>query len=338
MNYVKHSVAAHERLRARPDARPHHVSLYWALFFAWNAARFPDELPLHRDELMAAAHIGNKDTLTATLRALETFGLLTYQPSRSVGGSRVLMASLDGPVTPAVGQPAPAGTPNSEATQPAPVAPAAGQPVPPTVGQPTPEVPPGVGQHSLVDKTADSVNSDVNSDPAASPKKNAGQVFTGEGQSEAQVLDDLTGDPSGAGAAPKKKVAPKMKGVGKRPPSPREPRPRRPAPLQELPFRESPLFALAAFTAAFAGTDYALADLPHYHQLIDNWRDKKTGLPPVRRDWAATARRFMLNDAHDNRLKLAPGTHRPPTEPGPGSQPPLSGGIPVTGYRSSRWD
>ncbi len=86
--------------------------------------------------------------------------------------------------------------------------------------------------------------------------------------------------------------------------------------------------------AAFAGTDYALADLPHYHQLVDTWRDKKTGLPPTRRDWLATARRFMLNDAADNRLKLAPNVQRfdgaGPDQPNPGGS--------AGGYRSSRYD
>ncbi|WP_345126337.1 hypothetical protein [Hymenobacter antarcticus] len=105
-------------------------------------------------------------------------------------------------------------------------------------------------------------------------------------------------------------------------------RPQRP----ETTFQESAIFDKAKFTAAFTGTDYALADLNHYHEAVNLWRDKQTGEPPRRTDWVATAKRFMFNDATDNRLKLAPGVQR--HEPGTSE----NSGIPSTGYRSSRWD
>ncbi len=322
-------MAAHERLRARPDARPHHVSLYWALFFAWNAARFPIELPLDRAAVMRTARIGNRNTYLDALRDLAAWNLLTYLPSHA-GGSSVRLLALD-EVVPEVRQPTPAPCTSSATTEAAEVVADVPQPLPQNCYNSGPEVVAEVAQHSLLGKTSTSTNG-VNGSSTASPKKKEGAVFAGEGQSEAQVLDD---DLTTPGAAPKKKVAPKKKGVEERLPStPHEPRPRRPTPLPELPFRESLLYDLATFTAAFTGTDYALADLPHYHQLIDNWRDKKTGLPPVRRDWAATARRFMLNDAHDNRLKLAPGTHRPP-ESGAGPAGSHAGARPAaSGYRS----
>ncbi|MCR5888363.1 hypothetical protein LRS06_11425 [Hymenobacter sp. J193] len=72
-----------------------------------------------------------------------------------------------------------------------------------------------------------------------------------------------------------------------------------------MPFAESELASYDDFANAFAGTDYALADLRYYHARISAWRQK--GHPPRRRDWHATAIQFFLNDAHDNRLKLAPG-------------------------------
>ncbi|SHM11965.1 hypothetical protein SAMN02746009_03971 [Hymenobacter psychrotolerans DSM 18569] len=173
MNYVQQTRTAHEHLSARPDARPHHVSLYWALFFAWNAARFPETLPLDREALMRAAHIGNKDTLPATLRTLSDFGLLAYRPSRSAGASCVVMVGFGGPVPPAVGAPAGPGSPESEATEPAMVAPEVGEQYPQNRGNLTGEVPPEVGEHSLYDKTGDSVNS-VNGAAATSSKKNRG--------------------------------------------------------------------------------------------------------------------------------------------------------------------
>ena len=349
MNYVSHTRAAHEHLRRQPEARPHHVSLYWALFFEWNSARFPATLPLERDELMAAAHIGNKDTLTATIRALESFGLLQYKPSRSIGGSCVVMASLGGQVTPEVGQPEAEGSPSSGVTETSEITPEVGQPVTPEVGQPKPKVTPELGKHSLLYKTVD-VNSNVN--VGAPPKKNKEEGFADDGLSSAEIIDD-TAPPDGAvldpGAAPKKKVAPKKKGVqaetiraaataqATEPPVPgrgRQSRGRQTRP--ETTFQESAIYPKDKFIAAFEGTDYALADLNHYHEAVNLWRDKQTGEPPRRTDWVATAKRFMFNDATDNRLKLAPGTtrHEPGTSPRTSENP----GIPTTGYRSKRWD
>jgi hypothetical protein len=331
LNYVSHTRAAHEHLRRQPEARPHHVSLYWALFFEWNSARFPAALPLERAEL------------TATIRALESFGMLQYKPSRSIGGSCVVMASLGGQVTPEVGQPEAEGPPSSGVTETSEVAPLLGEPVTPVVGQPTPEVTPELGEHSLLYKTVD-VNSNVN--VGAPPKKNKQEGFADDGLSNAEVIDD-TAPPNVTvptpGAAPKKKVAPKKKGVRAETiraavtAGPTEPRRRGGRPLRpETTFQESAIYGKPEFIAAFAGTDYALADLHHYHEAVNLWRDKQTGEPPRRTDWVATAKRFMFNDATDNRLKLAPGVqrHEPGTSPGTAADP----GIPTTGYRSKRWD
>ena len=105
MNYVQHTRAAHERLLTNPGSRPHHFTLYWALFFEWNSARFPEALQLDRERLMEAARIGNRNTYTATLRTLENFGLLIYHPSHSASGSRVYMVELGAGVAPQVSQP-----------------------------------------------------------------------------------------------------------------------------------------------------------------------------------------------------------------------------------------
>ena len=63
MNYIHHTRAAHEHLQPQPAARPHHVSLYWALFFEWNAARFPAGLDLDHAATMQAARIGSRHDL-----------------------------------------------------------------------------------------------------------------------------------------------------------------------------------------------------------------------------------------------------------------------------------
>lgn len=103
MNYIKHTVAVHERLRARPEASPHHVALYWALFFAWNAEYFGHGFDLDHTAIMQAAHIGNERTYRATLRDLDAWGLLTYQPSQSRHQpSRCYLTNLSGAKVPPV--------------------------------------------------------------------------------------------------------------------------------------------------------------------------------------------------------------------------------------------
>ena len=347
MNYVQHTRAAHECLRRQSKARPHHVSLYWALFFAWNTARFPTELVLDRRQVMATAHIGNRGTYLDTLRDLHTWGLLTYQPSHH-GGSLVQLTVLGGPaaVVPEVDQPEAEGCISIGTTENAGVVPVVEQPLAQKWdNQPAPVVP-EVGQHSLLDKTSLSVNS---LNIGGGPQKKTGERFPGEGLSGVEILDD-TAQPDEPipptsdrpGAAPKKKIAPKKKGV--RPAAfaaaataqPNEPR-RRGGRQQrpEIPFAACELADPEAFAAAFAGTDYGkYADLRFYHLLVGNWR--KDGESPLRRDWKAVATKFMTNDAHDNRLKLAPGVR--PHQPGTDPHDPQNAGIPTTGYRSSRWD
>lgn len=342
MNYIHHTRAAHDMLRHQPAATPYHVSLYWALFFAWNTARFPTALDLDHEATMKAAHIGNMKTYRATLRDLETWELLAYQPSLSkYTPSRCLLTVLPRAEVPPVndateGSSAPGAT---DSTQ--------GRSAPGEVGSPRAEVPPvecspraEVPQVLLIgDKhcTKSKPHVVVNSGGAAAKKnegsaspKNAGHS-EGEGSAEVGADEDQP-------KAPKKKVAPKKKGVqtaairAAATAQANDTGSNRPTP--EVPFSESAIARLPAFEAAFEGTDYALADLPFYHELVANWRDKKTGEPPRRKDWVATAKRFMLNDAHDNRLKLAPGTRR-----ATGTDADYQdAGIPTTGYRSSRYD
>ena len=341
MNFIQHTRAAHDQLTRQPAATPFHVSLYWALFFEWNAHRFPESLALDHEHLMSAAHIGNRRTYRATLYDLENWGLLIYQPSQSRHQpSRCFLADLLGaelpPVTPPIeGTSAPSKTEFTGATTAPGNPPLPGAEVPPVELSSGAEVPQAllIGSKRS-DKSKPLVV--VNGTAAAPQKKMGPAAHPNEGLSGAEEVSPDDGQP-GPGAAPKKKVAPKKKGVraairAAATAGPAEPRRR--GPLPELPFSQSPLADPEAFAAAFAGTDYALADLRHYHQLVATWRDKKTGLPPTRRDWLATAQRFMLNDAADNRLKLAPNVHR---FDGTNAGPPDPGG-PASGYRSSRYD
>ncbi|SDY68016.1 hypothetical protein [Hymenobacter psychrophilus] len=370
MNYVAHTRAAHEHLSRQAQARPHHVSLYWALFFDWNAARFPASLDLYHPATMRAARIGNERTYRAALYDLDTWKLLAYQPSQSrYGRSRCFLTDLsqslpaiagtsapDEPVAPAaLVPPMPPGTTGTSAPDEAlpseaelpPINPstggtsarhekgASGAVLPQALQAQVPPMLPSSGalvpEDTLYSKTK-GLNSVVVNGSGGGAKKKL-EVLEGEGLSSAELLDEPN-PPNGADqaqtAAPKKtprieRGARKKKGVGGATtrdaaqaqtaaanPPPKRGQPHRP----EVPFAESALASYENFAAAFAGTDYELADLRFYHAQVANWR--KNGEPPRRRDWKATATQFMLNDAHDNRLKLAPNPHANNTA-GPGT-------------------
>ncbi|HEX8429175.1 hypothetical protein [Hymenobacter sp.] len=353
MNFIQHTRAAHDHLTRQPDATPLHVSLYWALFFAWNARRFPVSLDLDHEQLMHAAHIGNRKTYRATLYDLENWGLLTYQPSQSRHQpSRCFLADLPGALLP------PITSPTEGTSAPGKTGFTGGRSATGNHDLPGPEVPQvkvlsgaEVPQPLLIGTkpfTMSKPHVVVNSAAATAKKKEGPAVLPDEGFSKAEVFNpDLPADDPGASpqktprikrGAPKTMRIKHSEGVHaetiRTAATAALNEPRRRGPLPELPFSESAIATPEAFAAAFEGTDYALADLRHYHQLVATWRDKKTGLPPTRKDWIATASRFMLNDAHDNRLKLAPGTRRA-TATDAGYQ---DAGIPTTGYRSSRYD
>ncbi|WP_019949637.1 hypothetical protein [Hymenobacter aerophilus] len=347
MNYVQHTRTAHERLTHQPDARPHHVSLYWALFFDWNAARFPACLDLDHQQLMQAAHIGSRHTYRDALRELTAWGLIAYQPSRSRHErSSCSLTDLSGPeVTPVNAAIRVKSGPDKNPLP----GPEVAQALRPEVAAVNGLSGPEVAQASLYGKTKD-VNSVVENRSGGGPQKKI-EVLEGEGLSSAEVLDGSTTshEPVPAASAASKKTprvergAPKQKGgqagkiqaaaTAQNTEDTHKPRAGR-RKLPEATFQESAIYDKQAFTAAFQGTDYELADLNFYHEKVNIWRDKKTGEPPRRADWVATAKRFMLNDAEDNRLKLAPA---PAPQFGAGNSHGHPGG-PDTGYRTSRWD
>ncbi|MET4104745.1 hypothetical protein [Hymenobacter sp. UYP22] len=342
MNFILHTMAAHQQLSARPEARPHHVSLYWALFYQWNAARFATGLLLDHAALMQAARIGNERTYRATLYDLDTWGLLTYQPSQSRHEkSRCYLTDLSEAEVPPV---APLTTgrsaPDKTALPGAEVPEALRAEVPPISGLSGAEVP----EDTLYSKTVD-VNCVVVNRGTAAPHQKKIAVLEGEGLSGAELLDD-TAPPTGADpaptSAPKEKVAPKRKGVKQaairaaatgQASHPDRPARRGRQQLPEVPFAESELADVEKFIQAFDGTDYQLADLRFYHAKIQAWRDRKTGEPPRRRDWKACATQFFLNDAHENRLKLAPHVQRRP-DGTLHEQPPAGDFFAATGFKS----
>ena len=217
MNFIQHTRAAHDQLTRQPAATPFHVSLYWALFFEWNANRFPVSLALDHEQLMTAAHIGNRKTYRATLYDLENWGLLTYQPSQSRHQpSRCFLADLLGAELPSVTPPtegtsAPGKTGFTEGTTAPGNQPLPGPEVPQVKFSSGAEVP----QPLLIGNkpsTKSKPHVVVNGDAATAKKMKGPAALPNEGLSEAEVFNpDLPADDPGA--APKKKVAPKKKGV-----------------------------------------------------------------------------------------------------------------------------
>lgn len=296
MNYIHHTRAAFELLASTADATPYHVSLYVALFRQWNEARFPADIVLFKDELMQAAHIGSPKTYRACLRDLTTWGLITYQPSHSeYRASRAQMHELAADPTAQVGpqstQAAPKRHPPAKTTS---------DPTPRATSDPslTQAVPPFDKPDSNL-TTPLVENGTPFSRTAAAPEKKRGAESEDDQHSGAED-SDLMGQGQKDSAHQADRVAPKRKSAGS-PPSrggagggARRP---------EVLFTDSELAPIEAFIAAFAGTDYELANLRYYHELVANWRQH--GEPPRRRDWLATSKKFMLNDMQDGKLKLA---------------------------------
>ena len=151
MNYVSHTRAAHECLRRQPAARPQHVSLYWALFFQWNAGFFEGPLELDHEATMKAARIGNKRTYRSTLHDLETWGLIAYQPSQSrYDVSRCELVNLSGAEVPPMKRTRSKSAPHEKASSGTEVPQALRAEVPPVAASSGAEVP----QDTLLYKTS----------------------------------------------------------------------------------------------------------------------------------------------------------------------------------------
>ncbi len=319
VNYVHHTRAAHRKLLAEPNSRPQHFSAYGALFHQWNDERYSKWLRIEQRTLMREARIGSKTTYIATLRQLEAWGLIRYHPTRNSNvGTHISIVALGGNDGPEVGHPATSCSPKSESTSCKPHGPKVRQPVGPKVDHLSPSVSPEVVHHSLLDKTSTTKPVLENDGGGAAQKKE-------EGLAEPELIKKSSRKSASNQSSCIRDAA------ANQAPSASSSQARGKASAPDLPFDQSEVAGLAAFCAALAGTDYELADLAFYHELVSSWRDKKTGEAPRRKDWVATAKRFMLNDARDNRLKLAPGFQQH-------SAGAVSSDVPPTGYRSSRFD
>lgn len=92
MNYIKLLTAAFEKFYFDERLNPSHISLYMALFQAWNSCRFANEFFVNRKELMQIAKIGSNTTYHRCITDLHSWNYLSYFPSNNpFKGSKVKM-------------------------------------------------------------------------------------------------------------------------------------------------------------------------------------------------------------------------------------------------------
>jgi len=69
-------------------------------------------------------------------------------------------------------------------------------------------------------------------------------------------------------------------------------------------FKNDKLYNFDNFEKCFINSKYEIANLEFYYESVKNWADSNG---TKKKDWAATARNFMLRDLKDNKLKLKDG-------------------------------
>jgi hypothetical protein len=311
MNYILHLNHTFNKMADDERLSPPHISLYMALFLEWNAARFLNPLYISSAELMRAAKIRNKDTYGRTLHQLHAWGYLTYQPTRSKYTSSTV-SMLDFSAT----------DPKDEG----------GTGVGDTVN------PPFLPFHSLVTDPENGVGEQVGSNAGNKTYiiENNTNILNPSNYQTLMITPDSEKNEPGVFLKKMEKdfpenISPEFsrktgnevreefaenESIGNEEPieTPNDFLPVRAEEKEKVaakrkraehPFCKSEFADLSVFVQAFENTDYAHANLLYYHAAIANWRDKTTGEPPLRRDWLATARTFMLNDIKAGKLVLS---------------------------------
>jgi hypothetical protein len=96
MNFIVHLKTWMNKLQEDDRLTPFHVSLYLALFRAWNLHRFRNPVSICREEVMTIAKIGSAKTYLKCMRNLHDWGYIRYLPSFNPHrGSKVSLYSFD---------------------------------------------------------------------------------------------------------------------------------------------------------------------------------------------------------------------------------------------------
>jgi hypothetical protein len=81
MNYIKHLTGFFDLVIQDRNLNPTHISLYIAMFQAWNVNRFKNPISITRDEMMRISKICSKATYHKCMRELNERNYIKYEPS-----------------------------------------------------------------------------------------------------------------------------------------------------------------------------------------------------------------------------------------------------------------
>lgn len=313
---IFHQILADARLTS------HHVSLYFALLVkAWQEGQ---PLAIKRHEIMQQAKIRSRKTYTRCLYELQDWNYLRYYPANNQFQSSEITLAM---------------STNEHSTQNA-------------VQINDPSNPPAMPTNEHNARNAVQING--HSNPPAMPINDPSIFFAMPKSEHSNLSAMLTNDPSNLSAMPindpseldkyaenqgNSFAMPKTehsKAAAPPPPSSSTsmkyknkfindvvvggadvgaPRPRSKNLPTDHPFTQSPYFDWTTFQAAFANANhYQNVDLHYYYDALCDWRDRTSGLPPLRSDWLRTARVFMRNDDKQQKLAIkqpAPQANKP---------------------------
>lgn len=83
VNYIRHLDLFYEFVQMSNAIHYAHISLYLALFRAWNQSYFTNPLTPHRELVMTLAGIKSKECYYRLLRELSNLDLIRYYPAKS---------------------------------------------------------------------------------------------------------------------------------------------------------------------------------------------------------------------------------------------------------------
>ena len=92
INYISHLNQFLTKVQGDTRLNSTHVSMYLALFYYWNKARFISEFFINRNDIMVLSRIGSKGTYHKCLHDLSEWKYIVYKPSHNPHiGSKVYM-------------------------------------------------------------------------------------------------------------------------------------------------------------------------------------------------------------------------------------------------------
>lgn len=96
MNYIQHLNKIFREFALHDDLRPYHISLYLALFMAWNEKIFPKEIFFYRGEMMKRSKIKTPSQYHKAIKDLHNWNFIFYTPSKNpITGSSVTFIPSD---------------------------------------------------------------------------------------------------------------------------------------------------------------------------------------------------------------------------------------------------